>query len=335
MTWDNIHTIALDSRRNSNKALSIAVMATLPRRALTNVGGKVLVEFGNARDQDLLKRALDVRADDPYLMSHVHGFHAYPARLHPITARRLVAGLTRPGDCVLDPFCGSGTVPVEALLQARVAWGLDANPLSAMLASYKLKRTTALERGRLLASAKMVTEAAEARRIAHAGATRRYPANQASQFDPHVLLELDGLQSSIKKLQDAQCQTGLLLVLSAIANKVSRQTSDTAARPNQRRWASGYVIKFFYKKTEELVRRLVEFSRAAASRHQASIGYQTRRRPEAAVSQQRRRGHYLLTAIPRHLRLRRAPPAALAVVGTKHQLPARARDWRKTSGSWP
>jgi DNA modification methylase len=190
----------------------------------------------------------------------MHGFHAYPARLHPITARRLVAGLTRPGDCVLDPFCGSGTVLVEALLQGRVAFGLDANPLSAMLASYKLKGTTSAERERLLASAMTVAAAAEARRIARAGATRRYPVNQASQFDPHVLLELDGLQSSIKKLPDAQCQTGLLLVLSAITNKVSRQTSDTAVRPNQRRWASGFVIKFFLKKTEELVRRQAEFS---------------------------------------------------------------------------
>ncbi len=235
-------------------------MAGFPRRALTNVGGKVLIELGNARDQDLLKLALEVRSDDPALMSHVHGFHAYPARLHPVTARRLLTGLTRPGDCVLDPFCGSGTVLVEALLQGRVAFGLDANPLSVMLASYKLKRTTLADRESLLAGAKAVTEDAEARRVARAGATRRYPASQASQFDPHVLLELDGLQSSIRKLQDPQCRTGLLLTLSAIANKVSRQTSDTQARPNQRRWASGYVIKFFYKKAEELVKRQAEFS---------------------------------------------------------------------------
>ena len=235
-------------------------MASFPRRALTNVGGKVLVELGNARDKDLLRHALDVRADDPDLMSHVHGFHAYPARLHPITARRLLTGLTRPGDCVLDPFCGSGTVLVEALLQGRIAVGLDANPLAVMLASYKLKRTTPADRECLLAGAKVVAQDAEARRIARAGATRRYPADQASQFDPHVLLELDGLQSSIRKIEDTQCQTGLLLVLSAIANKVSRQTSDTATRPNQRRWASGYVIKFFYKKTQELVQRQAEFS---------------------------------------------------------------------------
>ena len=181
-------------------------MASFPRRALTNVGGKVLVELGNARDKDLLRHALDVRADDPDLMSHVHGFHAYPARLHPITARRLLTGLTRPGDCVLDPFCGSGTVLVEALLQGRIAVGLDANPLAVMLASYKLKRTTPADRECLLAGAKVVAQDAEARRIARAGATRRYPADQASQFDPHVLLELDGLQSSIRKVKDAQWQ---------------------------------------------------------------------------------------------------------------------------------
>ena len=235
-------------------------MTSFPRRALTNVGGRVQIESGSADHQHLLRHALDVSSDDPYSRSHVHGFHAYPARLHPITARRLITGLTRPGDCVMDPFCGSGTVLVEAQLEGRIAWGLDANPLAAMLASFKLRSTQETEREQLLASAKLVTQSAEQRRSKKVGPSRRYPSSQASQFDTHVLLELDGLRSNISGIEDPFCRAGLLLVLSAIANKVSRQTSDTALRPSQRRWASGFVIKFFYKKAEELVRRQAEFS---------------------------------------------------------------------------
>lgn len=231
-----------------------------PRRALSNVGGKVLVESGIARDQALLHQALSVSADDPYLRSHVHGFHAYPARLHPITAQRLVAGLTRPGDCVLDPFCGSATVLVEAQLQGRRAIGLDANPLAIMLASFKLRRSRSDERDRLLMDSKRVAEAAEMRRQSRAGPSRRYPASEACQFDPHVLLELDGLHLGISKLIDPFCKTGLFLVLSAIVNKVSRRTSDTVSGLSQRRLASGFVIDFFRRKAQELTRCQAEFS---------------------------------------------------------------------------
>jgi hypothetical protein len=162
---------------------------------------------------------------------------------------------------------------VEAQLEGRIAWGLDANPLAALLASYKLKRTRQGDGERLIASAKLIADAADARRIARAGPSRRYPASQAAQFDPHVLLELDGLQSGIKAVDDPFCRDGLLLVLSAIANKVSRYTSDTAPRPCQRRLASGFVIRFFYKKAEELVRRQAEYSQRlpAHLNHQSDI----------------------------------------------------------------
>ncbi len=235
-------------------------MVSGARRALTNVGGRITIDRGNARDRVLVETALTVEADDPYLRSHVHGFHSYPARLHPTTGQRLVKGLLRPGDHVLDPFCGSGTLLVEAQIQGRIAVGLDANPLAVMLASYKLHKTRANERERLVASAEHVANAAEARRLTRVGPSRRYPADQVRQFDPHVLLELDGLLTAIRQLDDPFCRTGLLLVLSSIANKVSRQTSDTAARPSQRRWASGFVIRFFYDKAAELARRQSDYA---------------------------------------------------------------------------
>ena len=241
-------------------------MASSARRALTNVGGNVELCRGRLQDQELLKAALHVRADDPYARSHVHGFHAYPARLHPVTAQRLVKGLARPGDSVLDPFCGSGTVLVEAQIERRRAAGVDANPLAVMLSSYKLQRMRQSECERLVADAKLVAESAEARRTGRVGPSKRYPANQACQFDPHVLLELDGLITAIAKLADAQSKAGLRLVLSSIINKFSRQTSDTAARPSQRRVAAGFVIRFFLGKAEELARRQAEFAKLLPTR---------------------------------------------------------------------
>ena len=59
--------------------------------------------------------------DDVAADSLTHPFHTYPAKLHPATARILVdvvADGARRGPLV-DPFCGSGTVLIEAALIAR------------------------------------------------------------------------------------------------------------------------------------------------------------------------------------------------------------------------
>src|SRR5260370_4260968 len=95
------------------------------KRSLTHVGGAV--EFSG--DPDLastLARALAIppatsAPDGDEARAHVHGFHTYPARMHPLTAARLVQGLTREGATVLDPFSGSGTGLVEALIAVRRA----------------------------------------------------------------------------------------------------------------------------------------------------------------------------------------------------------------------
>ena len=62
------------------------------RRSLTNIGGEITVQ-GDAEEAAALSAALEVEPDeseDAPDRAHVHGFHAYPARAHPVTARRLV-----------------------------------------------------------------------------------------------------------------------------------------------------------------------------------------------------------------------------------------------------
>lgn len=78
-------------------------------------------------------------ADTQY---HVHGLHSYPARMIPQIANRLIQMKSKPGELVLDPFCGSGGVLVESLLAGRNAIGVDINPLAHLIA---LVKTTSLE----------------------------------------------------------------------------------------------------------------------------------------------------------------------------------------------
>lgn len=49
----------------------------------------------------------------------------------------------RAGECIIDPFCGSGTTNVVALLNGYNTLGLDINPMSAFIANAKVARYSA------------------------------------------------------------------------------------------------------------------------------------------------------------------------------------------------
>lgn len=74
-------------------------------------------------------------------LGHRHGalaIHPYFGRMDPALAGLLISEFSSPGDWVLDPFCGSGTVLHEALLLGRNATGWDSSPLAAMIAASKV-----------------------------------------------------------------------------------------------------------------------------------------------------------------------------------------------------
>ncbi len=202
---------------------------------------------------------------------HVHGFHVYPARMHPVTARRLVEGFSPTGGTVLDPFCGSGTVLVEARSAGRRGVGVDLNPLATALALRKVTPAAAPERAALLAAAEVAAAAATARRKARAGASRRYPEEDVATFDPHVLLELDGLRVGIEATADPGTRGDLLLVLSSVLVKLSRRRSDTSGDQTAKRIAAGYPSRLFVNKTRELVEALAEVEPLLAAGPDAQV----------------------------------------------------------------
>jgi hypothetical protein len=69
-----------------------------------------------------------------------HALHPYPARLLRHVPILFVQSnrYSKPGDLVVDPFCGSGTVLLEASVSGRRAIGADANPLARLLSSVKV-----------------------------------------------------------------------------------------------------------------------------------------------------------------------------------------------------
>jgi hypothetical protein len=236
-----------------------------PKRSLTHVGGEITTA-GDRDAAEMLAWALDVAPsteDEDRARAHVHGFHTYPARMHPDTAASLVRSFAPAGGRVLDPFCGSGTVLVEGMILGRDVIGTDLNPLAIMLARWKTSPPSEAESVTLLETARRAAAHADARRKQRAGATRRYGDADVAAFAPHVLLELDSLRAFIAGLPHSEARTrdALLLVLSSILVKVSRKTSDTTERaPDvpEPRIAAGYTARLLVKKTEEVTRRAAE-----------------------------------------------------------------------------
>jgi hypothetical protein len=105
---------------------------------------------------------------------------------------------------------------------------------------------------------------ADARRKARAGASKRYGPRDVALFEPHVLLELDGLRVGLDALRDDLLRDDLELVLSSILVKLSRKASDTSEQSAARRIAAGYPARLFVRKTEELAARLAAIAEPLA-----------------------------------------------------------------------
>ena len=251
---------ALAQERAAAKALEEPPPERRERRALSHVGGRIELAGDDEELLRVLAAALDVPRDEDAAQAHVHGFHSYAARLHPATARRIIDGLSAPGQTVLDPYMGSGTVMVESRLAGRRGIGVDLNPLSLDLAHLKTRGASPAERRGLVEAAERVAAHADERRLAKAGPTQRYGREDLELFDVHMLLELDGLRDGISLEPAGYAREALKLVLSSILVKVSKRPGDTVERVAPRRLATGFAIKLFSSKTVELAERLEAFT---------------------------------------------------------------------------
>lgn len=66
-----------------------------------------------------------------------HGYYTYPAKFIPQLAARLIKKYSKENDIVIDPFMGSGTTVVEAIVNNRVGIGTDINNIAYLLAKVK------------------------------------------------------------------------------------------------------------------------------------------------------------------------------------------------------
>jgi hypothetical protein len=80
----------------------------------------------------------------------LHSLCSYQGKLKPAIAHFLVRDFTAPGERVLDPLAGVGTIPLEARRQGRVAVANDLSPLAATVTAAKVSPVDASRVQRVL-----------------------------------------------------------------------------------------------------------------------------------------------------------------------------------------
>ena len=78
------------------------------------------------------------RAHTRNIRYFMHSLHEYKGRFYPQIAKSLINATKADGGIALDPFCGCGTLLLEAALSNTPAIGVDRNPIGWMIARAKI-----------------------------------------------------------------------------------------------------------------------------------------------------------------------------------------------------
>jgi len=179
---------------------------------------KLIEDFQPSYKRDGEPIAVNFRTLAPELSKaerYSHLIHSYPAKLlSNIPYFFMASDALCPEDgLVLDPFCGTGTVLLEAALSGRNSVGADANPLAELITTVK---TSYISREMLLDTLEEIINRAKRAKV-----TTAFPDAVAVWYSPSTLPQLAALQLSIDRVRNKRQKAFFELCFSSVARKVS------------------------------------------------------------------------------------------------------------------
>jgi hypothetical protein len=230
------------------------------RQSLSQVGGPSNT-WGDAETGKLLAHCLDVAPNAP--LPFTHGFHAFPARMHPEIARRcLEAFAPKSGQpLILDPFVGSGTTALEAVRSGFRFIGIDVSRVALEIA---FTRTRVLEPGgcrRIEVESTRVVKHAQ-KILVDPVPLPPWAQREKEWYSPHTLREIVALKTVIDGYEDLSLRRMLACALSSIVVKLSKQVSDSSTFMDRefRPWPPEAALNQFREKCAELTKCLLQLS---------------------------------------------------------------------------
>ena len=218
--------------------------------------GLPALEFVFRGDPTLSETLGDALAAMGPVERYTHGFHTYPAGLHPDAARTLL-GLMPEGP-VLDPFMGGGTVMVEAVAAGRKAYGRDVSPTALRVARLRSAFLSEDELTPIRSRARLLTQVAPKD-------TPYIDPVEYQVLEPWynrpALTELASIRAGIRA-SESHLQPYLEGLLSSIIIKTSWRKSDTSAQKEKHRRPEGTTAVLFHKRAREWGRAVAELREA-------------------------------------------------------------------------
>ncbi len=120
----------------------------------------------------------------------LHSLCSYQGKLKPGLAYWLVREFTQPGDTVLDPLGGVGTVPFEGVVQGRNGISNDMSPFAATVARAKINPPSGAEASAALARLQARMSAVELTESDRQSAAFGLNASVSDYYHPQTLESL-------------------------------------------------------------------------------------------------------------------------------------------------
>lgn len=227
------------------------------RRSLSNVGGATST-WGDPEKAKTLAHCLQVNPQTELPLTH--GFHTYPARMHPETARRILDAFAPKQETVvvLDPFVGSGTTAVESVRSGYHFIGIDVSHVALEVAWVRTRVMEPAQCRRIeVEGTRLVKQAAK-----ESGPLPAWAQREKDWYSPHTLREIVTLKNLIDGYSDANLRRSLMVVLSSIVVKLSKQVSDSVTVPDKdfKPWPPEATYNLFREKCSELTKMLLLLS---------------------------------------------------------------------------
>lgn len=205
----------------------------------------------------LTQLKFDFSEDTSYL---THGFHIYPAKFPPQLPKVILREYSKSGETVLDPFVGSGTTLVEAVLAGINSIGVDINPLACLISKVKASPIEP-EKLHLLDTIgnNISTEFFEYQMGKEKKIIIPEIPNINHWFQQNVIQELSLIKKHISTLSEQDIKDLASVALSSIIVRVSNQESDTRFAAINKNIKDGDTIKFFLEKIAEYRKAMVMF----------------------------------------------------------------------------
>lgn len=199
-------------------------------------------------------------------------FNKYPTRYISAVPRFAINAYSKPGDYVLDPFCGSGTTAIEAMLLGRNAVSIDIDPFARLLIDVK---TTKYSSADISFLDSVVNGLAEMHPLEIVEEEVPNIPNIEKWFCAESILWLSNFKSEIKERckDNIKIKNYLFVVLAGIIRKVSN-ADEVSPKPYvstkyPKTPANAYDLFF---KTEEMYRdAIIDFSSATEKFNTESI----------------------------------------------------------------